>query len=319
MNLSEGMTGRQPPIASLYPRVTFPAYGSHEYGILIMWDAETFKNGLERFDVKIPQGSSAGDVQLPLDIPCHDAIRKALIEFNGSTSFLQGNYSVSIEFERMPLACVRIDGATPLSAGMLHERDIPFELPISNFQSVVGIEFNKMIALNGVTERSNPLSRHLGAHDKYVEFPLVVGHGGDEGSAVFSTASLEYSSAGEKKRDIANLKYITLSRPESVAESAVNPHLGLVEVQISSVAKLSSVTIDFTPERVEKPRNGLDELLSRSSDLGMSPMRGMLSTPLISTGRTELSKPRSAPILPKAEVEWERHLHTFRFCLTNVA
>lgn len=320
LTLEEGLSGRQPPIASLYPRVTFPAFGSHPYGIVMMWDEAVFKNGIERFELKIPSVSSAQEIQIPLDVPCHQAIRKALDEFRGTGLFDQGKYSISIEFEKMPLVCLRIDGAMPLMASMLHDRSIAFELPISNFQSsLASMDFLKKFTLNGVTERANPLERRQNSNDKYAEIPVVVGGKDGHNVVVFNTASLEYRSAGERKRDVADLTYVTLSRPESVAESAVNPHLGLVEVQISAVAQLTSINIDFTPERVEKPRSPFEDTF-RSASLNLSPTRGMLfSAPPLSTGRTELAKPRSAAALPQSNAEWLEHLHTFRFCLTNEA
>lgn len=328
--------GEQPPITAKYPRVVFPATGESQYGILIMTDLEF---GLTHESHTIVYNPSMGGFHVPNEIPCEEGVIAALKEF-GNGTILPGEYRLSLEVVRNPIVCARIDGWMPINSVMLHEGKIRLELPIgdmvytklcndiSSFHSIGGIENTPM-----PQRRKNPMNRIILASQKYIEIPALFDLSPKQG-VVLGECSLEYQNQGdsEPQSDSAKLTYVPLRRHESVAGTTTNPNLGLVEVQIDRAARLNNVHIDFKPIAISRetltPRINLPGYLS---DLGGDRVTRSLGTSRglggydsifdaprsVSTGRTELRDAKTGDVSPKVKAEWEGHITTLRFCLTN--
>jgi hypothetical protein len=324
--MDEAIAGDQPPITGLYPRVVFPPEGEFRYALLVNYDEGIFGTGFENHTLEIPGGTAPYSVDVPDDIKYEKAVQAALNEFLSQyfedQYFLpSGEYTLNMEIEKMPCLAVRIDGYKPLHSKLRYEGDVKLELPIAE-----GFDYAKMMAspFSKRTPRKNPFQRRVST-EKYVEMPF--GLPSDDHGQWFSlaTTSLEYQSQEDK----ADLVYVALRRSESIAETETNPHLGLVEIQISRVAQVRNVEVSYKPKEVKKPENPLENLdhtvlYSLGSDRGPTrsmgfkgePTRSFSSSP-VNTGKTVLANARTGPVSPKVEVEWDDHLQTFRFCLTN--
>jgi len=181
---------------------------------------------------------------------------------------------------------------------------------------------NKFIDQLG-SSRTNPLKRRVREGEKYVEIPFAL-PSDIEKWIPLNRVSLEY----EGKEDHADLMYVPLRRSESIKETVSNPNLGLVEVQVGRIVKLLGAEITYTPKHVERPiihdeRDRIGVLYSRQITRSMSFGEGLTRGDFLSrsapvnTGKTVLADPRTGPVSPKVDAEWDTHISTFRFCLTN--
>ena len=320
--LDESMSGDQPPITGFYPRVVFPPEGQFKYALLMAYDKGVFGSGFENHTIKVPGNTSPSSVVVPGDVPCEKAVKVALSEFlqgfDDKFYLPEGEYSLNMEIEQMPLFTVRIDGYRPLHSKIL-DNEMPKELPLAN-RSPHGPFNYKMFSTDGSVLRNNPLERTVFRDEKYAEMPFVGPSDNADNWWGVGRASLEH----DGREDSADLVYIPIRRTESIEETAVNPHFGLVEVQISRVAKVNGIEVGYKPMEVEKPASSLDSLalysLSGGDDLlsrgGPTRSFNSISTP-VNTGRTVFANARTGAVSPKVEAEWKDHVHTFRFCLTN--
>jgi|TARA_B100002003_G_C14035153_1_gene498854 hypothetical protein len=200
---------------------------------------------------------------------------------------------------------------------MLNSDGVKHELPIASNFDISGY------VIKGQQPRSNPLKRRIST-EKYVEIPFMLASDMPNDFIPIGRVTLEY----DGQEDAADLVYQSLRRSESLEESASNPHLGLVEVQVSRVAKVNSIEVEFNPRRIPNPNKDPFVLSSpgypdsyRSGGALFYSMsggeKGYDPAPTVSTGKTVLKNAKTGPVSPKMKAEWDSHLHTFRFCLTN--
>ncbi len=324
--LDESMSGDQPPITGFYPRVVLPPEGEFKYAILMGCDKGIFGSRFENHTIDIPRNTHPSSVVVPRNVPCEKAVKAALSEFlqgfDHENSLPEGEYSLNMEIERMPLFAVRIDGYRPLSSKTLDNGQMPKELPLAN-RYPHGILDYKLFDINGSAPRENPLIRMIYPDEKYVELPFVGPSDIADKLIDIGKVSLEHDGV----EDHADLVYIPVRRSESIQETDTNPHFGLVEVQISRVAKVNGVTVNYKPKEVEQPKSLIDTLALYSKsesadDLTMDEhtrdIKGFTSTSTpVNTGRTIFANARTGAVSPKIAAEWDGHAHTFRFCLTN--
>lgn len=313
--LADALSGEQPPITGFYPRVVFPARGSFRYAPMFLFEEGIFGTMHESHVVSVPDGTMNVDIPISNDVPCPNGVMAALREFNGSDFFVpQGDYQLSLEIERLPLLAVRIDGYRPLVAKLAYDGQVQHELPIMT------MDFSDLqIFKTGASRRSsrkNPLARRV-QKEKYIEMPFVLPP--EENKFFFlDKAELEY----QGQADRADLTYMTLRRDESVAGVVENPYLGLVEIQVSRVVRLTNCTIAFTPRCIDaEPSETLlyhTNSHPSSEKLSYEKSRSLaMPAASVSVGRTVLSNPKTGAVSSNVEAEWDTHLHTFRFCLTN--
>ncbi len=332
--LDEAISGDQPPITGKYPRVVFPAEGVFRYGVLFTADpTETaaLRLGTEREEhtVLVHPGDTRTSIEIPAEAPCDKELRAAIAKFDPQSykGIPAGRYVLKMEVERMPIVMIRVDGGKPFTSALAREGGLKPELPIMDLFKLQSI-FDP--SGNATRERKSPLQRN-GGGAKYWEIATAISMEGSEVcSACFDKVSLK---TGGNTQEEAELRYVALRRKESVAEVYGNPNFGLIEVQVARIAKIHSLEIDYTPESLPPRTTGaifrsyLGDLTRGGDSYGGSlksfgggnDLFGTrdFSTPSVNVGRTELAKPRVAPASPTMEAEWDGHLRTFRFCLTN--
>ena len=156
-----------------------------------------------------------------------------------------------------------------------------------------------------------PIHRRIST-EKYAELSMALSANKSGMWVGTQTAPLEYQGK-EDKVDKVDLAYELLRRHESIAETKTNPHLGLVQMQIARVLRLSSVNIDFIPKRIPRKTKESDPMklfCLRSEDANEqfrmkgATIRGY-STPSVSTGKTVLENPRTGKVSSKIEAEWD--------------
>lgn len=333
VRLAEAISGEQPPITAEYPRVEFPNQEPVNYAVLVAVDTDNNRFGLQRDvrNLEVADRTMDSELLLPEGIVCPDAIRQAISDFHPrnerpNSSYLpQGDYKIKLEYERYPLVFIRIDGGMPLSSTLRYTGDAKLELPIMSL--LKDLDFGQYLSGSGTKspkiKENNPFKRTVST-EKYVEMGSVIPFD-HNGFIPFESAALEY----EGRRETAELVYSPVSRVESVELNASNPNTGLVEVQIEYGVKLTSIDIEFTPQKISAPEPELDK--DRGFDFGhtrsidsfgggfalRSMSFGSSSRPTINTGATSLANPKSGPVSPKVEMEWGGHAYTFRLALTN--
>tara|TARA_Y100000310_G_scaffold206661_1_gene207092 strand:- start:5809 stop:7068 length:1260 start_codon:yes stop_codon:yes gene_type:complete len=321
--LDDALSGKEPPITGYYPRVVLPAEGSFKYAPMFNYDEGIFGTSFETHKIEVPDETSRRDLYVPLDVPCEETVKAAISEFCTGEAFIpQGDYTLIMEIERMPQLCIRTDGFRPFHSRIVQEGDVRHELPVASAYRSKAIIFNKYLDR---PKRPDPLERFIG-NEKYSERPMVIGSNYPGEWSFFETSTLEH----QGQEDKANLTYVSLRRTDSVSETATNPHLGLVEIQVSRVAKVHSVNIDYNPRRIEKLRSKFEELQDSylllnkpSTPLGPKRVNDSGSESYsdspesVNTGKTELRNARTGPVSPKIQTEWDQFLWTFRFCMTN--
>jgi len=114
--MDEAISGDQPPITGLYPRVVFPAEGSFNYAIFMLVDREESRHlGLgtqfEEGTVTLPTTLRLKDsIKLPENCPCPEAVREAISGVYGGGKIPAGEYKLRLEVARKPVVSIRIDG-----------------------------------------------------------------------------------------------------------------------------------------------------------------------------------------------------------------
>lgn len=326
-HLEQALRGETPPISGFYPRVEFPATGEHQYALLFMHDEDVFGTSHEVHELVAHANEIPFTIEVPDSVPAEKAVREALRLFSQGETFLrEGRYTLKMELERLPIIAVRIDGYRPLNSHLQYEGAVRPELPVMGLMDLPLFYAKEVIGsyTGRKAPRSNPLERSVPRSDKYVEVPFTVAPG--SGAALLGDVSLEWNNQAER----AKLVYVALRRDESVAETAHNPYLGLVEVQVARGVKVNFVDIDFKPAHIGRkpePRPSHrenhfgGEFITRGGGLtkggGFFDYESSLGGNSFSTGKTILKDPKVGQVSPKVDLEWDGHLQTLRFCLTN--
>lgn len=330
--VTDAVSGEQPPITAQYPRVTFPAEGKFNYKFLFHVGREAaekhgFGTKFEEHVVRVHDGANKNSLPIPVDCPCDAEVREAIAQFHGGMTIPQGEYRLRMEVQRLPSVVVRLDGGPPLTAFLVHQGELKAELPVMDLFSRKLTTFS-LFDEEPSTVRKSPLLRDIARGTKYIEIGTVLPVSEDD-SGWSSIANVTLKT-GKDTEETAALVYASLRRGESVEEVARNPNLGLVEVQISRVARVLSMNIHFVPQAIPSPnagRSGNLRTLLGDFDGGAAKSFGAessfafrgrsASAAPVNIGRTELANPKVGPASPTMQVEWDGPVTAMRFCLSN--
>lgn len=316
--LDDATSGEQAPLVARYPRVVFPAEGQHKYGFVVIVDKDEaamhqFGISHEEHTVTVHRGATSRTIRIPSECPCDQEVRKAIAALHNSYGQIpEGDYKIQLEVERLPIVSIRLDGGRPFCSRLLRDGELKLELPVMDVLAPDISAFSLTHEIS--TERESPFRRRLGRGAKYAEVPQVVSYE----SGVLLDRLVLLTQGGQ--HESADLVYESLRRGESVAAVRTNPNLGLVEVQFGRVAKITRLNIEYTPREV--PGSATNDI-ARGFDFGFGGptlMRGGGGyTPAapVNIGRSTVANPKVEASTPMMEAEWDGHVSTFRFMLTN--